>query len=79
MSTKLERNKQFVIEDMNKCTWLNKDKWNNYVFNDDNTLRYHHKKTAVCKQRKIGNRWVTLKTIYYKDVVINIKNDNKEY
>ena len=77
--TKLEKNKQFVIDDMNKMNWLKKDKWGNFLFIDDNTLRYHHKKTAMCKQRKIGKRWVTMKTLYYKDVVKSIKNDNKEY
>ena len=77
--TKLERNKQFVIDDINKMNWLKKDKYGNYLFTNDNTLRYHHKKTAMCKQRKIGKRWVTIKTLYYKDVVKNIKNDNKEY
>ena len=77
--TKLERNKQFVIDDMDKMNWLKKDKYGNYLFTNDNTLRYHHKKTVMCKQRKISKRWVTMKTLYYKDVVKNIKNDNKEY
>lgn len=73
--TKLEKNKQFVLNDMDKQTWLSKDKWGNYKFNDDNTLRYHPKKSVICKQRKIGNRWITMKSIYYKDMVKSIKND----
>ena len=77
--TKLEKNKQSIINDMENQTWLKKDKWSNFLFINDNTLRYHHKKTAMCKQRKIGNRWVTMKTLYYKDVIKSIKNDNKEY
>ena len=79
MTTKLQKNKQLVIDDMNKQTWLKKDKYGNFLFTDDNTLRYRHKKTAVCKQRKLGNKWITLKTIYYKDMVKNILNDNKQY
>ena len=77
--TKLEKNKQTVINDMEKQTWLKKDKFNNFLFINDNTLRYHHKKTAMCKQRKIGKRWITMKTLYYKDVIKSIKNDNKEH
>lgn len=77
--TKLQKNKEFVINDMNNQTWLKKDKYGNFLFINDNTLRYHHKKTAVCKQRKLGERWITLKTIYYKDVVANIKNGNSNY
>ena len=77
--SKLEKNKQFVIDDMDKMMWLKKDKWGNYLFKDDNTLRYHHKKIAMCKQRKIGNRWVTMKTLYYKDMVKSIKDDTKNY
>jgi len=73
--TKLQKNKEFVINDMDKQNWLVKDKWGNHIFNDDNTLRYHHKKTAVCKQRKIGKRWVTIKTIYYKDRIKSFKDD----
>ena len=33
----------------------------------------------MCKQRKIGNRWITMKTLYYKDVIKSIKNDTKNY
>ena len=77
--SKLEKNKQAVINDMEKQTWLKKDKWGNFLFIDDNALRYHHKKSVVCKQRKIGKRWVIIKTLYYKDVIKSIKNDNKEY
>ena len=79
MTTKLQKNKQFVINDMDKQTWLRKDRFGNYLFIDDETLRYHHKKTAACKQRKIGNKWFTIKTIYYKDMVESIKNDNQQY
>lgn len=75
--TKLEKNKQFVIDDMDKMTYLKKDNWGNYLFKNDNTLRFHHKKTAMCKQRKIGKRWITLKTLYYKDVIKSIKNEIK--
>ena len=77
--TKLEKNKQFIIDDMDKQTWLKKDKFGNFLFIDDNTLRYHHKKTVMCKQRKIGKRWITVRTLYYKDIIKSIKNDNKEY
>ena len=77
--TKLEKNKQFIIDDMDKQTWFKKDKFGNFLFIDDSTLRYHHKKTVMCKQRKIGKRWITVRTLYYKDIIKSIKNDNKEY
>ena len=51
--TKLEKNKQFVINDMDKMIWLKKDKWGNYLFKDDNTLRYHHKKLLCVNKEKL--------------------------
>ena len=69
MVTKLEKNRNKVIEYMKNDDELRVDKYGNFKYIFDNTLRWHHKKTAVCKQRKIGKKWITLSTHYYKDMV----------
>ena len=69
MASKLEKNRNKVIEYMKNDDELKEDKYGNFIYNYDNTLRWHHKKTAACKQRKIGKRWITLSTCYYKDMV----------
>lgn len=66
--TKLEKNKKIVTDDLDNNTEFTKDKWGNYIFNDDNTLRYKPKKSVLRKEKKINKRWIYMWSGYYKDI-----------
>lgn len=73
--TKLEKNRNYVLNDMDKRTYLTKDTYGNYIYNDNKLIRWHPKKSVICKQKKIDKSWYNINSIYYKDMIINIKNN----
>lgn len=67
--TKLEKNKQKIIDDLNINPKLKIDKWGNYHYITNPNIRYHLKKSVMRKEQKINGQWCLISTEYYKDIV----------
>ena len=52
VKTKLQKNKEFVLNHMDEQTYCKKDTYGNYIYNDNKLLRWYPKKSVICKQKK---------------------------